>query len=143
MRYLIVDGHSVVFAWPELRALHQRRTASAREELVRQLTQYQDATGIRVVAVFDGRGLKLGDLTEPGGIQVFYSESGQTADTVIERLCARHAQEHDLTVASDDLMERQTALSFGASTLSSGMLRGLLAGAGAELQRRLRGHRRG
>jgi len=23
--FLIVDGHSVIFAWPELRALHERR----------------------------------------------------------------------------------------------------------------------
>ena len=54
MRYLIVDGHSVIFAWPELRLQHGRRTGAARDELVRQLTAYQDASGIRVVAVFDG-----------------------------------------------------------------------------------------
>lgn len=142
MRYLIVDGHSVIFAWPELRALHQRRGAVARGELVRQLTQYQDASGVRVVVVFDGRGAKPGDETEPGGIQIFYSKSGQTADTIVERLCARHAKEHELTVASDDLMERQTALSFGAATVSSGMLRDLLADAETELSRRLRQNRK-
>ena len=58
MRYLIVDGHSVIFAWPELRALHSRRTGAARDELVRRLTQYQDSSGVRVVVVFDGRGEK-------------------------------------------------------------------------------------
>lgn len=137
MRYLLVDGHSVIFAWPELRSLHQRRTASARDALVRQLTQYQDASGVRVVVVFDGSGVKQGDATEPGGIQVFYSKSGQTADTIIERLCARYATEHELTVATDDHMERQTALTFGASTLSTEMLRGLLADAETDLQRRL------
>lgn len=142
MRYLIVDGHSVIFAWAELRSLHQRRTASARDELVRRLTQYQDATGIHVVVVFDGRGVKQGDATEPGGIQVFYSKTGQTADTIVERLCARYAQEHDLTVATDDHMERQTALSFGASTISSEMLRGLLDSAGADLQRRIQKQRK-
>jgi predicted RNA-binding protein with PIN domain len=52
MRYLIVDGHSVIFAWPELRKLHARRTALARDELVKILTAYQDASGVRVVAVF-------------------------------------------------------------------------------------------
>ena len=31
MRYLIVDGHSVIFAWPELRKLHNRRTEIAPE----------------------------------------------------------------------------------------------------------------
>lgn len=142
MRYLLVDGHSVIFAWSELSALHRRRTSSAREELVRRLTQYQDASGIRVVVVFDGKGVKPGEATEPGGIQVFYSKSGQTADAIIERLCARYAKEHELTVATDDNMERQTALSFGASTVSSEMLRALLEEAGSDLERRLRKHRR-
>ncbi|PYK20611.1 MAG: hypothetical protein DME55_01760 [Verrucomicrobia bacterium] len=55
-RYLIVDGHSVIFAWPELRKLHARRSSSAREALIKQLRDYQDWTGVRVVVVFDGKG---------------------------------------------------------------------------------------
>ncbi len=142
MRYLLVDGHSMIFAWPELSVMHRRRTSAARDELVRQLTRYQDASGIRVVVVFDGRGVKPGEVTEPGGIQVFYSKSGQTADAIIERLCALYAKEHELTVATDDNMERQTALSFGASTASSDTLRALLEDADSDLERRLRKHRR-
>ena len=83
--YLIVDAHSVIFAWPELRALHSRRNSLAREMLVRILTQYQDFTGVRAVAVFDGGGEKIGDETAPGGIQVLYSAKGQTADSVLSR----------------------------------------------------------
>ncbi len=55
-QYLIVDGHSVIFAWPELRAMHERRTSLARDTLVRQLRDYQDWSGVRVVVVFDGTG---------------------------------------------------------------------------------------
>lgn len=143
MRYLIVDGHSVIFAWPELRALHSRRTGAARDELVRRLTQYQDSSGVRVVVVFDGRGEKQNEATEPGGVQVFYSKEGQTADAIVERLCARYGQEHELTVVTDDNMERQTALSFGASTISTEMLRPVLDEATTELQRHLRKLRRG
>jgi predicted RNA-binding protein with PIN domain len=51
-RYLIVDGHSIIFAWPELRKLHQRRSSLAREALIRQLQHYQDWTGVAVVIVF-------------------------------------------------------------------------------------------
>src|SRR4051812_49323797 len=98
MRYTLVDGHSVIFAWPELRKLHQRRNLLAREELIKILTAYQDASGIRVVVVFDGQGSKIGDETTPGGIQVFYAARGQTADAVIERLVAAYGKEHDLTV---------------------------------------------
>ena len=39
-RYLIVDGHSVIFAWPELRKRHARRSSLAREALTKQLRDY-------------------------------------------------------------------------------------------------------
>jgi predicted RNA-binding protein with PIN domain len=97
MRYLIVDGHSVIFAWPELRRLHTRRTALARDELVKILTEYQDASGVRVVAVFDGKGLKPNEDSTPGGIQVFYSATGQTADAIVERLVAKYGEQHEIT----------------------------------------------
>jgi predicted RNA-binding protein with PIN domain len=142
MRYLIVDGHSIIFQWPELRAMHGMRSGAARDELIRRLTQYQDATDVRVVAVFDGRSEKQNEATEPGGIQIFYSRTGQTADTIIERLCAKYAKQHDIVVATDDLMERQTALTFGAFTVSSEMLRTLIDDADRDLHRRIDKHRR-
>lgn len=52
--YLIVDGHSVIFAWPELRVLHERRTSLARDALARKLRDYQDWTGVSVVVVSMG-----------------------------------------------------------------------------------------
>jgi predicted RNA-binding protein with PIN domain len=78
----------------------------------------------------------------PGGIQVLYSGAGITADTVVERLCARYGQEHELTVATDDHMEQQTAVTFGASTISSETLRQLVEEAGSDLQKRLKRHNR-
>ena len=48
-RYLIVDGHSIIFAWPELRKLHARRSSLAREALLKQLRDYQDWTGVHAV----------------------------------------------------------------------------------------------
>jgi predicted RNA-binding protein with PIN domain len=141
MRYLIVDGHSVVFAWPELRRLHERRTALARDELVKQLTAYQDASGVRVVAVFDGKGEKSSEASEPGGIQVFYSGKGQTADEVVERLVAKYGSQHEITVATSDLLEQQTVSTFGATPISVEILREYLADAGRDLARRLKSHR--
>jgi len=141
-RYLIVDAHSVIFAWPELRELHQRRMILAREALIKTLTEYQDITGVRVVVVFDGQGEQISETTEPGGIQVFYSGQGQTADTVIERLVAKYGHEHDLTVATDDLLEQDTASSFGAVCVSVEILHGMIEEAHAGFQRDLKRHRR-
>ncbi len=142
MRYLIVDGHSVIFAWPELLKLHRRRTALARDELIKQLTAYQDASGVRVVAVFDGKGGKLTEDSTPGGIQVFYSATGQTADAVVERLCATYASGHDITVATSDLLEQQTVTSFGALAISVELLRKLVEEESTNLARRLSRQRR-
>jgi predicted RNA-binding protein with PIN domain len=142
MRYLIVDGHSVIFAWPELRRLHTRRTALARDELVKILTEYQDASGVRVVAVFDGKGLKPNEDGAPGGIQVFYSATGQTADSIVERLVAKYGGQHEITVATSDFMEQQTVTSFGALVVSAEGLRDWLEEARRDLTRQIKALKR-
>lgn len=118
-----------------------RRMASAREELIRRLTVYQDFSGVRVVAVFDGQGGKVTEDTQPGGIQVFYSRTGQTADSVIERLVAKYGTIHSITVATADRAERQTAISFGGDTISAEGLRDLLARVEADGTKEIRKHR--
>jgi predicted RNA-binding protein with PIN domain len=138
MRYLIVDGHSVIFAWPELRKLHARRTALARDELVKILTEYQDASGVRVVAVFDGKGSEANEVTPLGGIQVFYSADGQTADSIVERLVAKYAAQHEITVATSDFMEQTTVTSFGALVVSAEGLRDWLNEARSDLDRQIK-----
>jgi predicted RNA-binding protein with PIN domain len=125
-RYLIVDGHSVIFAWPELRMLHSKKTASARDRLTKLLTEYQDFTGINVVVVFDGRGATVTQDTEPGGIQIFYSSSGRTADDIVERLVAKYGKMYPITVATSDHLEQQTAITFGADCISADGLRELI-----------------
>jgi predicted RNA-binding protein with PIN domain len=125
-RYLLVDGHSIIFSWPELRRLHDRRTSLAREALVRQLRDYQDWTGVHVVAVFDGRGPTVSHEAQPGEIQIFYSRAGQTADSIIERLASKYAGRFRLLVATGDYLEQETASASGAETISPEGLRELL-----------------
>ena len=126
-RYLIVDGHSVIFAWPELRGLHARRSSLARESLLKQLRDYQDWTGVRVVVVFDGKGRKVGASSDPGDVQIFYSRSGQSADAIIERLASKYAKRYELLVATSDSMEAETVQACGAESISAEALRGLLS----------------
>lgn len=125
-QYLIVDGHSVIFAWPELRALHRRRTSLARDALVKKLREYQDWTGVRVAVVFDGKGTAVNVHSEPGEIQIFYSREGQTADSIIERLASKYASRFKLLVATSDVMEQETASACGAECISTEALRWLL-----------------
>src|SRR5690349_7863608 len=125
-RYLLVDGHSVIFAWPELRDLHQKRTSLAREALAKQLRDYQDWTGVHVVLVFDGRGSDVSASADPHEIQIFYSRKGQTADSIVERLASKYAADFELMVATSDLLERQTVTSFGAISISPEVLREMI-----------------
>ena len=125
-QYLLVDGHSIIFAWPELRRLHDQRTSLARDALIRQLRDFQDWSGTHVVVVFDGRGATVSQQTEPGEIQVFYSRVGQTADSIIERLASKYAERFQLMVATGDYLEQETASASGAETLSPEGLRDLL-----------------
>lgn len=114
--YLLVDAHNVIFARSELAALHRQNPAAGRESLLRILERLQDAGGMRVVAVFDGNSGKKAEtgVPEPGGVQVFYA---QGADAVIERLVAKYAGKHRITVASDDNLIRTAAMAAGASTI--------------------------
>jgi predicted RNA-binding protein with PIN domain len=124
--YLIVDGHSVIFAWPELRKLHGRRSSLAREALAKQLRDYQDWTGTRVAVVFDGKGPSVSVNSDPGEIQVFYSREGQTADSIVERLASKYGKKFRLLVATSDVLEQETASACGAECISAEALRWLL-----------------
>jgi len=125
-RFLIVDGHSVIFAWPDLRKLHARRSSLARESLIKRLRGYQDWTGVRVIVVFDGKGAQVTATSDPHDIQIFYSRKGQTADSINERLASKYATRFDLTVATSDYLEQQTASAFGAECISPAILREIL-----------------
>jgi predicted RNA-binding protein with PIN domain len=125
-RYLIVDGHSVIFAWPELLKLQARRASLAREALIKCLRDYQDWTGVHVVVVFDGKGRKIGATSDPADVQVFYSRTGQTADAIVERLASKYARRFEIMVATSDSMEGQTVEACGAEWISPEALRGLL-----------------
>ena len=129
-RYLIVDGHSIIFAWPELRQLHIRRGSLAREALIKHLRHYQDWTGVHVVVVFDGRGERVTEQSDPHDVQIFYARRDQSADAIIERLASKYASQFDVTVATSDSLEKETVNACGALCLSPDELRKLLESIG-------------
>lgn len=139
--FLLVDAHNVIFARPELAALHARNPEAARTGLSRILERYQDASGTRVVAVFDGGSGKKPEAGMSGaaGVQVFYAQS---ADAVIERLVAKYAATHRLTVATDDNLIRTAAVAAGASTIGAQQLFDEMAEAEKEVGETLRKLRR-
>lgn len=126
--YLLVDGNNIIYAWSDLRDLHQRGKGLAHERLRHLLEGYQDVSGVRVVLVFDGRDQRM--VTQGGQVehevQVFYSDSSHTADDIIERLSAKYAERYRITVATNDLAEQSMVYSLGAEVISAEGLRQLL-----------------
>ncbi|MFH1067317.1 MAG: NYN domain-containing protein [bacterium] len=116
-RYLLVDGHSVIFHWPELRKLHARNTAQAREILARQLEALHDAGSWRITLVFDGKG-KSSPMVDPRRMVILYSQEGQTADSVIERIVGQQHDRSSILVVTADEAERQTIEALGAQAAS-------------------------
>jgi len=133
-RILLVDGHSMIFQWADLAARHGRNTAAARGELVRMLTGLQDFSDWTVAVVFDGKGAKASSEGSGGGVAVFYSASGQSADSVIERLAAKYSRTHEVTVATEDSLERTTVEAFGCLTIGAARLREEVDAAGRDLR---------
>jgi uncharacterized protein len=129
VRYLIVDGHSIIFAWPELRKLHERRQELARDSLIKRLRDYQDWSGDSVVVVFDGQGTRVSTTTHPHDVQIFYARRGQSADEIVERLACKYATRYPITVATSDLLEMETVSACGAGCVSPEGLRQLLEAA--------------
>ncbi len=137
--YLLVDGHSVIHAWPELLREHRvsARRHLARNELLKRLRNFQDMTGTQVVVVFDGARQGTNEEREPQGLQIIYADPGTTADTVLERLVARYGKERPMRIVSADGMVRETILSLGAEWISPEILRSLCDAAETSMRSRL------
>jgi uncharacterized protein len=123
--YLVVDGHSVIFAWPDLRKLHDENRAAARKTLLDRLQHLHDTTDWRVTVVLDG---KLGTALPSGARQptdmvVSYATADQTADSIIERLVGASGVAKEILVITADEAEKLTVESLGAATASPSWLR--------------------
>jgi predicted RNA-binding protein with PIN domain len=135
-RYLVVDGHSVIFSWPELRTLHGRNRAAARRLLADQLQHLHDTTPWRVTLVLDG---KLGAAAPTGAARrtdmvISYATADQTADSIIERLVAASGVAREILVITADEAEKLTVEALGAATASPFWLRETLDREGASFK---------
>jgi len=144
-RWVIIDGYSVMHAWPKLRKLAKNRSLEQRRDaLVHVLRQFADQSGRKVTVVFDGYAAKhKPEAEEPShGVEVLFSERGKTADDAIERLVARADHRERILVVTSDNMERHTVESLGAHTVSAEAFEAEVDSALQELARTVRQHGR-
>lgn len=112
---ILVDGYSLLHAWPELAPREPRHSAAARDELVHLLRLYSDAVGTPVTVVFDGGGHRgtRQDLDSTAQVEVLFSKAGQTADQLIERVTHRMQPYGEVLAVTNDHAERDTVLAMG------------------------------
>jgi predicted RNA-binding protein with PIN domain len=111
---ILVDGYSLLHHWPELAPGKPRHSMEARDELIRILTLYRDATNTPITIVFDGAG-KTHDTAFPStpDLEILYSREGKTADQVIERVAVRMREFGEVLAVTDDYAERDTVFFHG------------------------------
>lgn len=124
---LLVDGYNIVGAWCELKQVRDRLgLEEARRRLVDMMMGYASYHGYETQVVFDAQ-----YQDRPGSrevitkfVSVHYTNSGQTADTFIEKTCADFRQDlrkfdHRLIVATNDTAQKLTVIGYGAEWLSA------------------------
>ena len=141
---ILIDGYSLLHSWPELAEGAPRHSESARDALVEMLTQYQDASGTPVTVFFDGRGGRKSKPKSEAGksVEVLFSNSGQTADDLIERAAHRFQPYGEVLVVTDDFAERDTVSGLGGSVASCENFIRMIQNALANLSESLNNHNR-
>lgn len=120
---ILVDGYSLLHAWPELLPGSPPHAARSREELIRRLTRYHDAVGTPLTLFFDGQGAPPGTPRPHSSrqVEVLYSRRGRTADDLIERTTFRLLPFGPVLVVTDDLAERDTVMGLGGLVSGCGV----------------------
>src|SRR5580692_6156004 len=141
---ILIDGYSLLHNWPELAAGRPRHSERARDELIRILTQYHDATGEPITIFFDGAGAPTSAPKNESSrdVEVLFSRAGQTADDMIERAAHRFQSYGEVLVVTNDYAERDTVIGFGGSAASCENFIRMIGNTLAELQDELKNHNR-
>jgi predicted RNA-binding protein with PIN domain len=146
---ILVDGYSLLHAWPEVAPGRPRHSAIARDELIARLTHYRDAVGTPITVIFDGAGAPAGtpDNESRPEMEVLFARAPKTADDLIERAAHRLKSFGDVLVVTNDYAERDTVIGLGVQAMScEAFIRTVeieLADFGAELQHYNRKQRAG
>ena len=105
--HLVVDGYNLIRQSAILSAKEGLSLEHGRQALLERLRQYKLIRGHRITVVFDGANkLTLAEeRSQEKGIKTVYSRQGESADSVIKRMC-RHEGEKLLVVTSDRELAR-------------------------------------
>ena len=99
---LLIDGYNVIRHSASLRTQEDLALELGRKALLERLREYKRVRGHRITVVFDAASkANLGEEQSiEKGINVIYSSQGETADSVIKRICQKQGG-NVLVITSD------------------------------------------
>ena len=118
-KYLIVDGYNIIFAWETLAETAKTDLDAARRRLCDMLSSYAGFTKTHLVVVFDSYRTPGGEKLRTQGIQIVFTQEGETADRYIQELAARIGGSYSVRVATSDSLVQLSALGSGVLRLSA------------------------
>jgi len=127
---LVIDGYNVIHALNRYRDLRREGMETAVDKLLADLINLTGSAGMDIVVVFDGR--RAGSETKIGRLTVVYSNAGQTADAVIERLVFESAGEVKIAVCTGDYAQQKVVGRRGVRRMAPRELEDLMAAAAEE-----------
>ncbi len=114
--HIVIDGYNLIGSEKGLTG----NLEAQRDSLVRQLQRYQESKGYPITVVFDGwrSGWRHEVEERSGGITVIFSQLGEKADSVIERLAREMGS--GCVVVTSDRQVRSSAEASGAVAIYAG-----------------------
>lgn len=134
-KYLIVDGYNIIFAWETLAETAKDDLDAARRRLQDILSSYAGFTKCHLVLVFDSYRQPGGEKNRSQGIQVVYTQQGQTADQYIQDLAAQIGSSYTVRVATSDSLVQLSAFRSGVLRMSARELLEEVERAAEEMQK--------
>ena len=127
--HVIIDGYNVlgVRGWTGVSSFQDGE--QVRERLIQELSRYRHRKGHPITVVFDAWRERNTEYREHrSGVQVIYTQAGERADQVIQRMARQFGRE--CVVVSSDLEIVATAKDHGALTISAQEFQGKLQSVG-------------
>ncbi|ANZ57301.1 DNA-binding protein [Fructilactobacillus lindneri] len=118
---LIVDAYNIIGSWQHLNQMKlANQLPEARDELLKELSEYQKYSGKEIIVVFDAMYVPgLAKSSKQKNLEVVWTSKNETADSYIEKLAAREQSLFtQVEVATSDHAEQWTIFSAGALRVS-------------------------
>ncbi|ABO48746.1 protein of unknown function DUF901 [Desulforamulus reducens MI-1] len=118
--FYVVDGYNIIHAWPEYENMIGTGLDHCRDRLIDILANFAGLDGSSVTVVFDAHLVKsgMGHHEIIHGIEVYYTQEGETADSLIERIVGDLGKQGNVYVVTSDWDEQKVIFGRGAYRLT-------------------------